>query len=905
MPAKRKRTDAGDEALAPRELRCEYRISPKGIDNLHPRLSWTLRANRRDARQKAYRILVASCPLMLRRNTGDLWDSGRVRSAETAHIAYAGARLQPYAACWWKVMVWDASGKASQWSRPASWSMGILREQQWCDALWIGYDAPYRRTKKTKDGLLLPPARYLRRDFRLSKEVSRAVLYSTALGIHDVSINGQRICAGFFSPGWTDYDKRVYYRTHDVTGLLREGQNAIGAVLADGWYAGYVGYKPEREHYGHKTRLRCLLRIEYADGTHDTVVSDRRWRASTGPTQEADFLMGETYDARAESPGWDAPGFDAKGWSRASVGASCSPCIQSAPHQPVKIFKEITPVSITQPRKGRYVLDMGTNFAGVVRLKLRNTRRGQRITLRYAERLNPDGTVYTANLRAARATDTYTCAGGKKETWMPRFTFHGFQYVEIRGLKERPKKDTVTGIELTSAAPVAGRFSCSDAMLNKLYRNICQTQRANFIDIPTDCPQRDERLGWTGDAQIYIRTATYNSDVEVFFHKWMTDLADAQREDGQFPMVAPLRVAGSGGGPAWAEAGVICPWTLHEVYGDKQILEQHYRGMVRFLDFCRKRSKGCLPPAKFHCFGDWLNIQAETPKEVIYTAYFAQSARLVSDIAAVLGKKRDAERFAKLYERIRTAFNKAYVDDQGHVLGKTQCGYVLALAFDLLQGKRKRLAAKHLVADIRERNWHLSTGFVGTKDLMLVLSKIGRHDVAYRLLHNTTFPSWGFSIVHGATSIWERWNGWTPDAGFGDPGMNSFAHYAFGAVGQWMFGTIGGIDTDGPGFKRITIRPVPGGKLNGARASYKSIRGEISSAWAWEDDDLELRVSIPANTTATIHIPARKTTAVKENGLPLSRAPGVRSVRQKGNTAIVRVGSGEYDFVSKGAARLS
>jgi len=890
--------------MVPRELRCDYRVNPMGIDSPHPRLSWTLRANCRNARQKAYRILVASCPLTLRRGVGDLWDSGRVRSDETAHIAYAGKKLRPHATCWWKVMVWDGAGIASAWSRPAKWSMGILSEQQWHDALWIGYDAPRRRAKKTKDGLLLPPPRYLRKDFRIAGEVSRAVLYSTSLGIHDISINGRRVCAGFFSPGWTDYEKRIYYRTHDVTALLQDGPNAMGAVLADGWFAGYIGYKGVREHCGNKTRLRCLLRLEYADGTHDVVISDRGWRAATGPTREADFLMGEAYDARAEFPGWDTPGFDAKGWARVSTGTMCAPRIQAAPHQPVKIFKEIAPVAVTQPRKGRYVLNMGTNFAGVVRLELRHTRRGQRVTLRFAERLNPDGTVYTTNLRAARATDTYVCAGREKETWIPRFTFHGFQYVEIRGLKERPKKDTVTGIELTSATPVTGRFTCSDPMLNKLYRNICQTQRANFIDIPTDCPQRDERLGWTGDAQVYIRTATYNTDVEAFFHKWLTDLADAQREDGQFPMVAPLRVAGSDGGPAWAEAGVICPWTLHRVYGDRQILEKHYRSMVRFVDFCRRRSKGCLPPGKFHCFGDWLSIEADTPKEVIYTAYFAQSARLLSDMAATLGKQRDAERFAKLYERIRKAFNKAYVDDEGHVLGKTQCGYVLALAFDLVQGKRKRLAATHLVADIREKNWHLSTGFVGTKDLMLVLSKIGRDDLAYHLLHSKTFPSWGFSIVHGATSIWERWNGWTPEDGFGDPGMNSFAHYAFGAVGQWMFGTIGGIDTDGPGFKRITIRPVPGGKLTGARASYRSIRGEISSAWAWEDNDFELRVSIPANTTATIHIPARKVSAVKESGMPLARVPGVKSVRQKGGTAVLRVGSGEYDFVSVGAAQI-
>ena len=880
-------------------LRCEYLTDPLGIDECKPRLSWVVESNSRNQEQTAYRILVASSPHSLTRNNGNLWDSGRINSDETTAVVYQGKALKSRMQCFWKVKAWDKDHKASAWSRSAHWSMGLLKTSDW-EAKWIGYDKPRQDSaSRDKKGLLLPPARYLQKQFELKKPICRATLYGTSLGIHVLFLNGRRVAREYFNPGWTDYDKRVYYRTYDVTLLVRRGDNAIGAILADGWYSGYVGYGRKRDHYGTDLRMMAQLEVEFKDGGMATVGTDGTWRASTGPIVSADFLMGERYDARKELPEWVEPGSDLSDWSRVDVAQEKKTKLQAAPHPPVKVFAEHKPRSISEPRPGLYVLDMGTNLAGFVRLRVKG-KSGTVIGLRFGERLQKDGTVYTRNLRGARATDTYVCKGEGEEIYQPLFTFHGFQYVQVTGYPGRVTRAGVTGIEITSATPVVGDFACSCSMVNQLYHNICQTQRANFVDIPTDCPQRDERLGWTGDAQAYVRTATSNNDVQAFFEKWLVDLADAQRADGQYPMVAPLKVANDDGGPAWADAGVICPWTVYEVYGDRRILAVHYAGMKRFVDFCRKRSTaGLLPPPEFHCFGDWLNINADTPKEVIYTAYFASSTRLLARIAAVLGKRTDAANYEKLFQRIKKAFNNAYVNADGRIAGDTQTAYVLAIRYELLDDQLQRKAGTHLVDNIKRRDWHLSTGFVGTKDLMPVLSKVGRTDVAYRLLHNNTFPSWGFSIRHGATSIWERWDGWTPRKGFQTTGMNSFAHYAFGAVYQWMVETLGGILTDGPGFKKIVIRPQPGGKLTQAKTSYNSIRGLIATEWKRTAGKLVLDVTIPANTTARVHVPAKNLSDITEGGQPVDRAEGVKFLQVENGTAVFYVGSGDYRFVSE------
>jgi len=1047
---------AGD--LSPAHLRCEYRIDPLGIDVARPRLSWTLESSRRAQCQTAYRLLVASSPEKLAIKQGDLWDSGKVVSRSTSQIAYGGEPLQSMTRYHWKVMVWDADDRPSQWSRPAVWSMGltpdewkaswislqsadkkqeisVLKDAQWiwapepdparsalvgkryfrttlnvppnrsvtkavltitADNGFVAYvngrqagagsnfkaaemldivdhlveganviaveaenvgdapnpagliamariefeqeapltmftDAAWKVSETAPDGwknaafddsawqnakplghmgvqpwgqvatrtMHLPAPRFLRKAFNIAKPIRRATLYATALGICEMHINGKKVGDEYFTPGWTDYDKRVYYHTWDVTPMLRQGHNAIGTILADGWYAGYIGWGHQREHYGSdKPYLKSQLHVEYTDGTTEIIPTNSTWRATTGPILEADFLMGETYDANREMPGWSGAAFDDSAWCPVFVNNDIVTPVEAFPGVPVKVFREIKPVAITEPTPGRFVFDMGANFAGFVRLKVRGDR-GTKVVMRFAERLNPDGTIYTTNLRGARTIDTYICRGQGIETWQPRFTFHGFQYVELVGYPGRPAKDAVTGIELTSATPVVGSFECSDPQANQLYTNITQTQRANFIDIPTDCPQRDERLGWTGDAQIYVRTATYNTDVSAFFTKWLVDLEDAQLPNGAFPDVAPRKVAMDGGVAAWGDAGVICPWTIYQVYGDKRVLETHYNAMARWIDYCKGTTKDLLRPATG--YGDWLSIKADTPKDVLATAYFAYSTRLMSQIADVLGKTGDAEKYESLFEDIKAAFNKAYVDADGRIKGDTQTVYVLALAFDLLDTRSRLRAEEYLVDNIRQRDWHLSTGFVGTKDLMTTLTAIGRPDVAYRLFANDTFPSWGFSIKHGATSIWERWDGWTPEKGFQDPGMNSFAHYSFGAVAEWMFKTIGGIDTDGPAYRNIIIRPRPGGGLTSAKVRYDSINGPIATDWQLSWGSLHLDVTIPPNTVARVYVPASDPDAITEGGIPAHQAIGVEFLRMENNAAVYRVGSGRYRFISKNA----
>ena len=876
-------------------LRCEYRVDPLGIDVTEPRLSWIIESDQRNQKQNAYQILVASSQENLKKGQGDLWDSGKVDSGQTAHIVYKGKPLRSRIECYWKVRVWDGQDNLSVWSKPAYWTMGLV-DPKHREAKWIGYDVNAQGTKASKDELVLPAPRYLRNVFWVYKPIRRATVYASALGLYEIHINGQRVGEDYFTPGWTDYSKRVYYQTYDVTDLLRKGSNGVGVILADGWYAGYIGFGKKREHYGKDPRFFMQLEVEYADGTREITVTDESWKATYGPHLEADFLMGETYDARKEMPGWDRPGFDDSAWGDVTVTETVPGLLQSYPGLTVRKQLEIEPVKIAEPKEGTFVFDLGQNFAGWAQLRV-NGEAGTKVVLRFAEVLNPDGTIYTTNLRAARCTDTYILKGNGTEIWEPRFTYHGFRYVEVTGYPGKAGPSAITGIVVHSDTPVVGSFECSNPMVNKLYKNIAWSQRSNFLEVPTDCPQRDERLGWTGDAQIFIRTATYNMDVAAFFTKWLVDLEDAQNQNGAFPDVAPRKVAMGDGVAAWGDAGVICPWTIYKVYGDKRVIEKHYESMKKWIAFLQTNSKELLRPA--YGYGDWVAVGSDTPKDVIATAYFAYSTRLLSEMAAAIGKNEDAEKYEALFQQIKEAFNKAYVSDDGKIKGDTQTCYCLALYFDLLPEQKRELAEGFLIKALGEKDWHLSTGFVGLSYLLPALTQMGHLDIAYRLLANDTFPSWGYSIKHGATSIWERWDGWTAEKGFQDPGMNSFNHYAFGSVGRWLFGTVAGIDIDAPAYKRIIIQPRPGGGMTYAGAAYDSIAGKIESCWRTDCGEFELDVTIPANTTATIYIPASDAESVLESGWPASTAEGVRQVGMQDETAVFQVGSGQYRFVSK------
>ncbi|TWD13028.1 alpha-L-rhamnosidase [Streptomyces sp. T12] len=724
----------------------------------------------------------------------------------------------------------------------------------------------------------------LRREFSLRRgKVRRARLYVTALGLYEAHLNGVRVGRDQLAPGWTDYRTRVQYQTHDVTELVRSGGNALGVHLAPGWYAGNVGmFGPHQ--YGEHPALLAQLEVDYADGTTQRVTSGTDWSASTGPIVAADLLDGETYDARKETPGWTTPGFDDGTWPRAGAADGELPArVVAQVDAPVRVTEELTPTGVTEPRPGVFVFDLGRNMVGSVRLRVKGEA-GTVVRLRHAEVLNADGTVYTANLRTAKATDTYVLKGGGTETYEPRFTFHGFRYVEVTGFPGTPTARAVTGRVMHTDAPATLTFETDSPMLDQLHSNITWGQRGNFLSVPTDTPARDERLGWTGDINVFAPTAAYTMESARFLTKWLTDLRDAQTAEGSFTHVAPDVGRLGDGAAGWGDAGVTVPWALYQAYGDLRVVEDAWPSVVAWLGYLEKHSDGLLRPADG--FGDWLNVEDETPKDVIATAYFAHVADLTARMARELG--RDPAPYDDLFGRVREAFQRAYVDTAGRVKGDTQTAYVLALSMRLVPDALRGAAADRLVALVEARDWHLSTGFLGTPRLLPVLTDTGHTDVAYRLLTRRTFPSWGYQIDRGATTMWERWDSLRPDGTFQDPGMNSFNHYAYGSVGEWMYTHIAGISPGRPGYREVLVRPRPGGGVDEARATLRSVRGPISTWWRRRRGRFELTCSVPANTTAQVWVPASATDRVTHTG--------ATPLRQEDGCQVFRVGSGTHRF---------
>ncbi|HPU96923.1 MAG TPA: family 78 glycoside hydrolase catalytic domain [Candidatus Hydrogenedentes bacterium] len=736
--------------------------------------------------------------------------------------------------------------------------------------------------KPMESDVYTPPAVLLRREFELSKPVKRAVLYASALGIHDTLLNGRRVGDVVFPPGWTDYNKRVYHNTFDVTSLVNPGRNAFAVTLAEGWYCGNIGLVG-RDHYGKHPRYLAQLEVEYEDGSREVVVTDETWKAGYGHVRVADLLMGETHDYRMVRTGWEQPGYDDAGWQPVvTEGADAvKAVIQPHPGVPVRVQQTLTAKNRTEPKPGVYVYDMGQNMVGWVRLTCQG-KKGQPVTVRHAERLQPeDGMLYTESLRKAKATDTYIPAEDGVMTVEPRFTFHGFQYVEITGVETPPAPEDVVGVVVHSDIPRTAWFETDHPLLNRLHENIVWGQKGNYLEVPTDCPQRDERLGWTGDAQFFMPTALYTADIGAFHTKWLVDLVqDSQLPNGSFGHVAP-NVVKDGGAVAWGDAAIICPYLMYRFYGDKRVLEAHYANMARSMQWMVDTSENYI--RKDLGFGDWVNLGGGAKDEVICTAYFAYLAGLMAEIASVIGKEDDAAKYRELREHIRDAFIQAFVGQDGRILDSSQTGYALAFTIDLIPEPLRNAAADRFVEEIAKFKWHLATGFIGTPRLLPALALAGREDVAYRLLLNETYPSWLYQVKLGATTMWERWNGWTPEQGFADPGMNSFNHYAFGSVGQFMYEYVAGVRPLEPGFGRFIVAPRPGGGLKHASLRYRSIRGEIASKWeALEGDRLRLTVEVPPNTTAVVSLP-----------------PGARNVTMNGTEITgleTEVGSGSWVF---------
>jgi alpha-L-rhamnosidase len=886
------------------DLRTEYRENPLGIDIAKPRLSWRLESDARGMVQSAYEIRVTRDAVAAGRKGEPVWTSGRVKSDESTQRVYEGPRLQSGEACSWQVRVWDGAGHESAWSAPARWEMGLVEPTDW-KAGWIESGLP---EDVSKSG----PSPMLRREFKLAGPVQRARAYVTSHGLYEMYLNGKRVGDQLFTPGWTSYNKRLQYQTYDVTPLLKAGANAVGVQLGNGWYRGDLAWEGRRNIYGDRLALLLQIQVTYKDGRQEIVASDGQWKASTGPLLMSEIYHGETYDARLEKAGWTSSGFDDGRWSAVKTVALGSEHLIAPQGPPVRRIQELVPVRIFRTPAGETVADLGQNMVGWVRLKVQGPA-GTTVTLRHAEVLDKDGNFYTANLRKAKATLQYTLKGGGLETFEPHFTFFGFRYVAVAGFPGELAKDALTGVVIHSEMRPTGTFETSKPLINQLQHNIAWGQKSNFLDVPTDCPQRDERLGWTGDAEVFFPTAAYNMDVAAFFTKWLKDVAADQFANGSVPHVVPnvlpsFEGRDPGGAAGWADVATIIPWNFYLAYGDKRVLESQYESMSRWVAYEKARAgDDFIWDGDFH-FGDWLAFAsagmaandypgATTGKDFLATAYFARSTDLLRRTALVLGKDDDANRYAEQLAKIKAAFRREFVTDAGRVGEGTQTAYALALHFDLLPEELRPAAARKLADDVRARK-HLTTGFLGTPYLCHVLSRYGYLDEAYLLLNREEYPSWLYPVKQGATTIWERWDGQKPDGTFQTVEMNSFNHYAYGAIGDWMYRVMAGINPDetAPGYKHIVIQPRPGGGFTSVKASHETPFGTVESAWTRNDGRLDLAVTVPPNATATVRLPKATLDAVTEGTRPLSIGSGVTDRKQDGTDVVVELGSGRYRF---------
>ena len=885
------------------QQRAEFQANPVGIDVLAPRLSWQIQSPERGVRQTAYEIRVTNCAPDEQDGRNIVWSSGKILSDQSTQLPYGGPGLQARRRYCWRVRIWDASGQPSDWSPQASWEMGLLSPRDW-RANWI-------EPGLAEDVSKSEPAPMLRKTFQVEGHVIKARAYVTSHGLYELHLNGRRVGDRYFTPGWTDYSKRLQYQTYDVTDLLKNGANAVGAILGDGWYRGNIGFNDQRNRYGRHLGLLMQLEITYDDGHIQTIVSDGSWKSATGPILSSDIYNGETYDARLERRGWADAAYDDHGWSAVNIVPASKDVLVAQIGPPVRQISEITPVRIFKTPAGVTVADMGQEITGWVRLRVRGPA-GTTVTLRHAEVLDEAGNFYTDNLRAAQQTVKYTLKGGDTETYEPHFTFQGFRYVAIDGYPGDLQASDITGIVIHSDVAPAGTFETSSGLINSLQHNILWSQKGNFLDVPTDCPQRDERLGWTGDAEVFSATAAFNMNVEGFFTKWLGDLAADQEKDGAVPHVIPDVLTGApgdlqraSGAAGWGDAATIIPWNMYLAYADKRLLAKQYDSMAKWVRFEQMRAGDKYIWSGDFQFGDWLDFFStakhisfgSTSPDLVATAFYAHSVDILQRTAIVLGRKSDTSHYAGLLAKIRKAFLDKFVTGDGQIGEGTQTAYVLALDFDLLPEALRPLAARRLADDVKSRG-HLTTGFLGTPHLLAVLSRYGYLDEAYLLLNRDEFPSWLYPVKHGATTIWERWDGIKPDGSFEDKGMNSFNHYAYGAVGDWMYRVMGGIGIDpaAPGYKHVIIHPQPGGGFTQVKASHDGPFGVIRSDWQIDGRTMALAVDIPPNSTATVELPGAQLADVTESGTPLTRAEGVSGPHQLEKDVVVQIGSGHYEF---------
>jgi len=879
--------------LSVSRLQTENQSFPFGIDAAQPRFSWQLNSPLRNTMQTAYELKVIL-------NKKAVWQTGKTSSGQSVFISYAGARLESNQQYSWQVRVWDNQGKSSAWSQPAFFQTGLLQPTDW-KASWI--EAGFIEDSTNR------PAQYFRKPFSLNKKIKSATAYITALGMYEAQLNGQRVGDAYLTPGWTSYNKRLQYQVYDVTSLLKAGDNALGVTLGNGWYRGFLAWDDHKNIYGKKPALLMQVMITFTDGSKTIIGSDDSWQTSTGPIRYSEIYHGETYDAREEKTGWASPGYNAAGWVNAKKASVTDRPIVATINEPIRKQERFKPLKIFKTPKGELVADFGQNLVGWVELKVKGNA-GDQIVLTHTEVLDKAGNFYTANLRVAKQQNKYTLKGGAEEFFEPHFTFQGFRYIKVEGFPGELTADNLTAVALYSDMPPTGTFTSSNKLINQLQHNIQWGQKGNFLDVPTDCPQRDERLGWTGDAQVFSRTAAFNFGVNNFFAKWMKDVAADQLENGSVPFVIPnVLGAGSAGSTGWADAASIIPWNMYLAYGDKKILEDQYPSMKAWQGFMEKNSKDDLWATGFH-FGDWLFYRpfddndgraAVTDKYLIAQCFFAHSTDLMRRTATVLGNTADADHYRNRLEKIKAAFRKEYMTANGKLVSGTQTAYTLALQFDMLPEELRQTAAARLVENIKSYGYHLTTGFLGTPYLCHVLSRFGYADIAYRLLLQETYPSWLYPVKMGATTIWERWDGIKPDSTFQVPSMNSFNHYAYGAIGDWMYRVAAGLDTreEAPGYQQLRIEPHTGGSFTQLEARLKTNYGEAVSGWKISNQLLILEISIPVNSSALIYLPSSDLSAITENGVPLSGHKDLTLQGTENGKIVVKAGSGQYRFEIK------
>ncbi len=881
-------------------LLCENMTNPVGLDIAHPTFSWQLIGDKRGLVQTAYEIRVGINRTSLGKGKEIIWESGKVLSDQSIHVPYSGTALTTAEKYYWQVKVWDNNGKNSAWSEPAFWQMGLLDKAEW-KAKWIKAGQVEELAQQSSP--------LFRKQFSVLKKIVSATAFITAHGIYEAFINGQRVGDSYLTPGWTSYNKRLQYQVYDVTSLLQNNQNAVGVTLGSGWYKSRLGWAAKNHDiFGAELGLLLQISLKYIDGTTETIISDESWKTSTGSLLFSEIYDGEINDARLEKEGWEIVGYDDKNWNNVMVYDFDNSKLVATINEPVKKHEIFKPVMIFKTPSGEQVVDFGQNLVGFVQVKV-SGKAGDKITIHHAEVSDKAGNFYTTNLRTAKQQAVYILKGSGEEYFEPHFTFYGFRYIKIEGFPGEIKPESLTAAALYSDMKPTGNFSCSNTLLNQLQHNIQWGQKGNFVDVPMDCPQRDERLGWTGDAQVFSRTAAFNMRVDNFFTKWLQDLAADQLPDGDMPFVIPNVLDPiSKGAAGWGDAATIIPWNMFKIYGDTAILERQYKSMKSRVDFIQQQSKADLWKSGYQ-IGYWLFFRpsddvdgksAVTDKHLIAQCFYAHSTQLLINAATVLGKTDEVNDYTSLLTKIKAAFLKEYVTPGGRLASNTQTAYVLALNFDMLPESARADAAKRLVDNIKDYDNHLTTGFLGTPYLCDVLTRFGYLDVAYTLLMQETYPSWLYPVKMGATTIWERWNGIKPDGTFENPDMNSFNHYAYGAIGDWMYRNVAGINIDDQavGYKSIKIKPLIGGGLTSAGADLQTYYGRVSSHWKLENGQLKMDVEIPANTSAIIYIPAGNAEKMSESGKPLTASKDIKLLNSPDSGFVaVQIGSGKYQFM--------